>query len=351
MINIFYLHSFNVIGGLETFMYEIAKKYAKDYDITFIYRDGSEEQVDRIRKLARVIKWDGKRRFKCKKVFFGVSSDIAPYVEADEYWMMLHADYRYQKIKLQKGLPEGTKFLSVTEHVAEGAKEWLGVDAIVCHNPLTIERPKKLLRLVSATRLTVEKGRDRMVTLAKALDDAGIPFTWEIFTNDIRPFESPNIVLRKPRLDITPFIAAADYLVQLSDTEAFSYSINEAIVLGVPVIVTDMPMIKDAGIKDGVHGFVLPFDMSEIPIEKIYNGLPPFTYKPIKDGYAALLAKGKSDYQKRMQEPVRVRTTMYYTDLHLNRLMNPGEEQTVTRERAEALEDRGLVEIIDDPSI
>jgi glycosyltransferase involved in cell wall biosynthesis len=44
-----------------------------------------------------------------------------------------------------------------------------------------------------------------------------------------------------PRLDIRDYIADADYLVQLSDTEAWSYSVLESLSLGTPVITTPIP--------------------------------------------------------------------------------------------------------------
>ena len=54
--NIFYIPHFNVIGGVETYAYEMAKKY-KDYDITFIYSYSTSDplQIARLRKYARVM--------------------------------------------------------------------------------------------------------------------------------------------------------------------------------------------------------------------------------------------------------------------------------------------------------
>ena len=49
--NVFYVPHFNIIGGIETYCYELAKKY-KDKDITFIYSDKTSDinQLNRIRK-------------------------------------------------------------------------------------------------------------------------------------------------------------------------------------------------------------------------------------------------------------------------------------------------------------
>ena len=37
--NVFYVSNFNVIGGTETYIYELTRKY-KDLDITVIYKTG-----------------------------------------------------------------------------------------------------------------------------------------------------------------------------------------------------------------------------------------------------------------------------------------------------------------------
>ena len=53
--NVFYISHFNVIGGIETYIYELAKKYHK-YDITVVYSSGDSKQIARLRKYVRVIK-------------------------------------------------------------------------------------------------------------------------------------------------------------------------------------------------------------------------------------------------------------------------------------------------------
>lgn len=349
MKNLFYLHNISPIGGVETFLYEIALKYGKDYDITVMYKQGDPEQVARLQKLVRTKRWDGQRKYKAEKVFFGYNSDIAFAVEAKEYYFVMHCDYKVQNLPLPK-MPEGTHVLAVSEGVKRGAEEKFGIPVEVCYNPIVVPKPRKVLRLITASRLSPEKGAKRMEILCRALEKAGIPFVWEVYTYDHPQWKSDNMVYRTPRLDITDYIADADYLVQLSDTEGYSYSIIEALSVGTPVIVTDIPPLPDMQVKDGVNGFVLPLSMTEkdCPVDAIYAGLQPFNYKPRADGYKKLLAPGKGDYEAQMKKPTRVRTRVIYLDVLLDRRMEPGDEQTVTRERAEYLEDRGFVEILDD---
>lgn len=77
------------------------------------------------------------------------------------------------------------------------------------------------------------------------LNESEIPYIWTIFTDDTNKIDNPNIIYMKPRLDISNYIANADYLVQLSDTEGYCYSVIESLCLGTPVIITDMPVMKE----------------------------------------------------------------------------------------------------------
>ena len=347
MKNIFYWPYINCIGGVETFLYELAKKYGKDYDITLYYGSGDKEQLRRLKKLIRVKKYNGEH-IKCEKAFFGWCTDILDNVEADEYYQMLHADYKAQNMKPCRD-PRITAYLGVSQAVCDTFKETFGLPARLCYNPLTVEKPRKMLRLISATRLTREKGGHRIAQLAEALEKENIPYTWEIFTNSLQDKVSntnPNLVFRDVRLDIRDNIADADYLVQLSDTEAYSYSVIESLALGTPVIVTPWPCIKDLGVIDRVNGFVLPFGMDNIPVKEIYKGLKKFKYEIRPDCFDELLAPGDSTYEEEKNALVRVRCKAYYFDIVLQDYQRPGMEQEVTQERADKLCDLGVAEEI-----
>ena len=117
--------------------------------------------------------------------------------------------------------PKITKYIGVSQRVCDSFKELTGIDCELCYNPLSLDNPKKILHLISATRLTKEKGKDRMIKLGQFLNNAGIPYIWDVFTNDTLEINNPNIFYRKPVLNIVDYIVAADYLVQLSDNERF----------------------------------------------------------------------------------------------------------------------------------
>lgn len=346
--NIFWWPFINNIGGVETFIYELAKKYGKDHDLTLFYQTGDKEQIRRYKELIRVRKYNGEK-IKCDVAIFGWNTDIIDNVEAKEYIQTLHADYRAQKLKPCRH-PKITRYLGVSQAVCDIFEEEFHLPAELCYNPLTVEKPKRMLRFLSATRLTKEKGGERIGQFAKAFDDAGIPYSWDVFTNDqtvLLTQKSGRICYREQRLDIRDFIANADYLVQLSDTEAYSYSVIESLALGTPVIVTPWPCINDLGVVDRVNGFVLPFDMSNIPVKEIYKGLKKFQYSIRQDRWGEILSPGAGTYEEEKNLPVRVRTRVYYYDILLERHMQPGEEQEVSAERAERLVDLEVADIAD----
>ena len=334
--NVFYVPHFNIIGGIETYCYELAKKY-NNIDITFVYSDETSDrkQLNRIRKYCRVIKqpYGSKQKIQCKRLFIMYRSNIDLF-EADEVIQIIHADYEAQKLK--PNLDERIKeYYAVSKAVAEAYERISGVNVKVAYNPLTIEKPKKILKLISATRLTKEKGKDRMIKLANALDKAEIPYEWRIFTNDSLPIPNENVIYMKPRLDIRDYIADADYLVQLSDTEAFSYSILESLCLGTPVIITPIPSSIEMGVKNGINGYILDFSMQDIPITQIYENIPKIAFKSPKDIYDKLLINEPTTYKG--EKIVEVKCIKSYYDNELERQTKKNEILKVRQSRAEEL--------------
>lgn len=346
MTNVFYFDQINSIGGIETFFYQLGKKYGKDYDITLFYRTGDAKQVQRLSEYIRVRKYRDGQTIRCKRAFVTFYSDILNYIEADEYYQVLHGDYTAMQI-YPKGHAKIGQRISVSEVVRDSYRNAKGIDSIVCYNPYTPEKPNRVLRLISATRLTAEKGWPRMEQLAAALEQAGVKFTWTVYTDTNKTVTSPNIIIRPPRLDIIDFIADADYFVQLSNCEGYCYSVVEALCAGTPVIVTDFPVAHEIGVVNGKNGFILPMDMQNLPIAEISKGLKKFKYEPPADKWGELLARGAPDFESVKTEMVRVRCKKYYFDLVFSRHMNYGEEWEATRIRAEQLENLNLVDILE----
>lgn len=303
MGNILYFDNINSIGGVEQYFYYLAKKY-NDYDITIIYSQGDEKQIRRLREYVRVVKFDGKR-IKCKRAFFNYSKQIIDSVDAEEYIEVIHfVPTEYQQVQIH---PKITKYLGVSKLVCKEFTRLQGKPCELAYNPVEVDKPRKVLKLISATRLTLEKGKKRIIKLAEELDKAGIPYLWLIFTNDTDAIDNPNVIYMKPTLNIVDYIVMSDYLVQLSDTESFSISINEALKLGIPIISTDLPVLKELGIENGKQGYLIDLDMKNIPIEDIYNKIPKVKYNPPKDEWNKYLIKGKNTYKKEINQKYKVK--------------------------------------------
>lgn len=337
--NLFYFTHINKIGGVESFYWYLAQKY-HDKDIVIVYKIGDDRQIARLKKLVRVIRFTG-QRLECEKAFFNYTTDIIDYVDADEYIQILHGDYKafgitpYIHPKIQKRI-------GVSQLVCDTFEEITGEHCERVYNPIVPGQPRKMLNLLSATRLTKEKGRDRMEKLGRMLDANGIPYTWTIFTDNTNEIQNENIMYRSPTLNIIDHIANADYLVQLSDCEGYCYSVAEALIVGTPVIVTDCPVFREIGVQDGVNGFILDFNLDNVPIDRIYKGIrKKFVYDPIPDGWGEILAPGESQYKKDLATIVEVEITKRYHDIQLGYIMQQGEKVRMNKVRAEIVVDAG----------
>lgn len=348
--NVIYFPGFNCVGGVETFCYEMGLKYGKDYDITVMYRNGDPDMMKHISEVCRVIQYHTGDKIICDVFIFGYGweKDLFDNLEAKEIIQTFHADYICRHLNpCQNG--RITQRFGVADNTTEGIRkhyEW-AKDIQTVYNPYTVKKPHKVLNLISATRLTAEKGLERMKALANALDKAGIPFHWDIYTDVPREPFNKSVAVMPHRLDILDFIANADYLVQLSDTEGYSYSIVEALSVGTPVICTAFPVAEEQGIVNGVTGFILPFDMKEIPIEAICKGVKKFKVAPRESTYDKVLSKGTTDIDEWLEKDVTVQVRKAYFDIQLNKAMAYGDRFIVKRQRAEYLSNLNLVDILE----
>lgn len=344
--NVFYYPNINRIGGVETYLFEIGLKYGKDYDLTLLTNHGDMQMLHRIAQNMRVITVRPDDEIECDVFMFGFSHEILQNVKAKEYYQFFHGDFVELKIPVHK--LEVTKRFGVSANTARTiAEKYPFTDGMeVMYNPYTPKKPRKVLKLISATRLTYEKGLSRMGQLAAALDDADIPFIWHVFTDtDSVNMPHPNMIKLSARYDVLDYVADADYLVQLSNSEGYSYSILEALTVGTPVICTAFGVAEEQGVVNGKTGFILPMDMSEIPVDEIYKGIKKFKFTPPESHYEDLLVKGESEYAETHKGMVTVRVVKKYKDLELDELQPVGRMLLLRPERAEQLEGLGLVEM------
>lgn len=267
--------------------------------------------------------------------------------------MTVHADYTQPCYTIIPNFkhPKIKKVFGITQYICDTLKNNFGVDAELCYNPLPIVQPQKRLVLVSATRLSAIKGGKRMKALAEALDLAGINYIWYVFTNDSDCINSNNVVFLQPRLDVYKWISEADYLVQLSDTEACSYSIAEALTYGTKVIVTPLPYLNEMHISVADNtAIVLNFDLSNLNevVAQIKNVNKVKWQMPV-DNYKKYLANGKSKYEEVKRTMMKIRVKNKFVDMHHNNILRRvGEEFIEDATRANDLINRGFCILVED---
>ena len=352
MKNIFYFKKICKIGGTEQFLYEIAKKYS-NWDITVYYDEADQKQLERLKKFVRCKKHVPGEIIKCEKAFFNFNIDIINDVEAKEYYFVSHANYEVLGYKPPIENKKLTKLIGVsqfsTDKINDYAKKLkVNLKAEKCYNPLTLEPTDDVLILVSACRLDdVVKGGGRTLKLIEALDkyceEHNRHYLWLIFTNPNVNINltSPNVVLMQPRIDVRPYLAKADYVLQLSnDMETYCYTINEALGYGVPIVTTPLSVVKELPIDDNMR-IELDYNCSNVDdvARQIFEKkVKPFKYNLPKDNWSKILAKGESCYK--MDKIVKVKCVIPdgFYDYELGGKRKYGEIWSTYLERALHLE-------------
>lgn len=374
--NIFYFKRICKIGGTEQFLYEIAKKY-KDYDITVFYDDADINQLRRLRKLVRCKKHIKGEIVKCNKAFFNFNLDMIDDVDAEEYYFVSHANYE-ELHKVHGGcIPpikneKLTHYIGVSQFATDKLDEYaksIGskIKTQKCYNPLTLEPKQKVVRLASACRLDDKvKGGERTLKLIKALDkyceENNRNYIWTIFTNPTKvQVDSPNVILMKPRLDVRPYLADSDYVLQLSnDMETYCYTINEALGYGVPIVTTPLTILNELPITENEH-IVLDWNcenVDEVARQIFEKEVKPFSYTAPEDSWSNILENARSTYEEEKNMKYIVEATDLYKrlntyDVELSKQKNvkqyipkQGERWEVNLERKQLLGEKGFIKVI-----
>ena len=279
-------HYFNIVGGIETFIINFCKTFYKDYDITLLCRTIDKKQALSLSKYVTVI-CEPLETIECDICIITsvlVDKDNLKYVKYKKMYQMVHSDWSEMKKfwdwKFESYDPNA-KLISVSEAAKKSALKEFGKESILIPNLLFKENisDKKPLRLVAFTRLTEEKGYERMKQLCDLYEKYNIPYIFDVYGTNPLGFEDyKHMYLHKSITNIDEkvlLIKNSNYVVQLSDTESFCYNMYEGLMYGVPVLVTPFPNAVTE-IKDGENGYILPFDMNltKKQVLDIYNKIP-----------------------------------------------------------------------------
>lgn len=332
-----YLH---VIGGIETFIYH----FAQIEDVTLIVGSIHVEQREKLSTVCKIVDYNPRGTYHCETlILLRILDKMPENIFCKRSVRMCHGC----RTNPNWHIPQDADFIV---NVSEASKESFDKEAkngMVIHNPIT-KTDKRALILVSATRIPApDKGEyeQRMRILADRLNEAEIPFIWFNFSEG-HLNNAPRGFINIPKeMDIQPYIAKADYLVQLSNSEAWSYSILEALINNTACLVCPFPSAYEMGIEDGKNGYIIPFDMG-FDVHKLLE-IPKFEYeydnKEIKKQWDGIIS-GKTKPKKKSGTKVRITTT--YNDTELKRMVRAGESVVVSKERAKQIVNAGFGEVV-----
>lgn len=338
-----------LVGGISTFVYAFCFHMRKYYDIVVLYKEMDMRQVARLRKIVQVEHISSGRAVICDTLILNRLNDEIPKGVSYKQSVQVCHCCKQEGFSIPR---DRNVLVNVSESSkASWAEESSG--GVVINN-MIVKEEKESLFLVSATRIGARDkngNEERMATLAKMLRAAGIPFVWLNFSNHQLPDMPDGFVNMGPEpADVVQaFIKRADYLVQLSGVEAWSYSAMEALINQTAVICTPFGTLDELGIIDGVNAHVLPMDM-EFDVTKLLD-VPKVEYtfdntKRIRQWKKILgNTKPTGNYVPAVG-PKLVKARIQYRDIVLNRILEAGEMVEMPIERVEDLLQKGLVEVV-----
>lgn len=353
MKNVITINHINCIGGVEEFIYQLAKNYERDF--TVYYRTGDPDQINRLMNYCNVIQFTGNEQIVCERVFYdyGINYFI-DHIEAKEHYEVLHADYKVLKIPPHTH-PKVTKYIAVSEtikkHFLDVATE-IDPDMVeVVYNPLELSEEEKTPALLigSFTRLTGEKGGNRIKLLAQKMNEAGINYLWLVFSNYTDFLNNKNVIFVQNRLDgINNIMACLDYVCQVSDSEGCSYTEQQAKMMGIPMIHTPYPAYYELGETEG--DITLEFDCSNVDevVEKLKNvkkKIRKSNFIQPHNRWDELLLKGGNT--KRRNQRVKIKALKDYFDTYEKKDVKANDVYETTEARARLIEEKHFAEIVE----
>lgn len=331
---IIYCEHIETVGGISSVIYNFCLYMHKHYDILVLYQAMEPVQIQKISQIVQVMQYDPDKTYVCDSLILNRLTDkIHDNISFRQSIQICHAckQPNYH-------IPQDRDILVNVSQAAKESWEEEAKNGIVIHNMSHVSSERCLL-LVSATRVhTDDKGKndERMRKLAQMLCNKGIKFIWLNFSNGgLR--DMPDTFINMPaKVNIHPYIARADYLVQLSDAEAYSMSILEALELGTAVLATPFPSLFEQGFEDEVNGHLIPFDMDFNP--EILLKVPKFKFKSdnaeIINQWKEILGESNPKGLYRPEKLVVIECINNYRDTELGRHINAGEQIRVPEHRA-----------------
>lgn len=259
---IIYFCDIHVIGGIETWIYNLGKRY----EFSVVYDKADIKQLERLNEIGiETIKNVG-QHIECNTLMFPVFNN-PDFIEAKKRIVFIHG--MYDKLVLDN-VPEYDEIYAVSQGASDAFYKTHGIRAKVLYNYIDVEEKEKPLIIGVFSRLSVEKGKWRVKHLLDKLKEKDKPFLMLIFTDLPFEYEDKRVIFMKPELCPFGWMSICDYICQLSDTEAGCITAQEALKLGKPLLITKLPILKEFGINE-TNAKILKFDMSNLDIDDLWN--------------------------------------------------------------------------------
>lgn len=352
--NVFYFNSISSIGGIESWFYYLSIIY-KGTDVTIMYKNADNLQLNRIKTRYRCIKWNGRDRIECENLFVNFNREIIDYATVhNKIYLVLHGDYldMVNRGQLQKSLipldSRVDEYIGVSKTVCDSWFKLTGIMPKLSYNPVVRFKPLKQLKLISAQRMSKEKGAERIERLITELDRYcvinDVEYVYDIYTNEygnkkldgIR--SNKHINLKKSRLDVNRLYGNYDYLVSLSDNEGYCYTVVEALLQGTPCVVTPLPVFKEIGVNK-TNSIMLAYDCSNVSdvVKEMFNTSKHFKYKPKETSYHEFLINKPNQYKVKEDEMAKIIALMNYKDEYEGKNIKKGDVYETTDERGKQI--------------
>lgn len=280
---IIYFNTIHTIGGIETWIYNLGKRY----EFSVVYDKADEEQLKRLESIGiETIKNVG-QPIECDTLLFMLHDNNAN-IKANKKYLFIHGLYNNKK---EVGdIPEHDEIYACSKVASEYFEKVTGIKPKVMYNIIDTDIKEEPLILGVFSRLSKEKGKDRIIYLLDKLNEQNKPYLVLIFTDLPFDYNDNRVVFMKPTLDNIGWMKKCDYILNPSDTEAGSYTLQESLKLGIPLIVTKLDILEEFNINNS-NAKILEFDMSNLDIEDLWNK-PKFKWnEPISKEWEEIMKK------------------------------------------------------------
>ncbi len=242
----------------------LARK-SSDNNIIFIHNDLLSSRTDKeLKKMKKRLKFDLFKKVVCV-------SD-----KALDSFKKIYPDYKGKVVSIYNYIDGATILKKSNEKVNDIKKESITTFINIGRHE---EKAKKITRIIEASNILIKKGyKFRVILVGDGQDH-------NLYIDLIKKYNLENtVILLGKKVNPYPYLKLSDCFVLSSQYEGYGIVIDEARILGVPVISTDVADAK----KIMNEGFGILCDNSE---EGIINGMKSFLEKGYK-------IKNKFDYNR-----------------------------------------------------